>query len=180
VLHAIKVPRENGRPLGSTRFANMHAAYDDLSADLKARLEGVTALHDFNKFWEKMRREKGSTRPPLTEAQRRQKPPVSHPVFLRHPITGKRVLYANPGYTMQLNGLPARESEDTLAFLFAYQLQDKYIYEHQWTEGDVLMWDNIGTLHNAIADYGPHQHRLMRRCQVMADWIFAHPVAGAA
>lgn len=180
VLHAIKVPRENGRPLGSTHFANMHAAYDDLPAEMKQRLEGMTALHDFNKFWEKMRREKGSTRPPLTEAQRRQKPPVSHPIFMTHPITGRRVLYANPGYTVKINGMPEGESDKILEFLFAHQLQPKYIYKHEWTEGDVLMWDNIGTLHNAIADYGPHQPRMMRRCQVMADWIFKHPVAGAA
>ena len=68
--------------------ADMRAAYDDLPADLKQKLEGKTVLHDFNKFWEMMRREKGSKRPPLTEAQRKAKPPVSHPIFLTHPITG--------------------------------------------------------------------------------------------
>jgi taurine dioxygenase len=56
--------------------------------------------------------------------------------------------------------------------LFAHQLQPKYQYTHQWTEGDVLVWDHIGTLHNAIADYRPDEHRLMKRCQVMADRIF--------
>ncbi|MGE0724652.1 MAG: TauD/TfdA dioxygenase family protein [Alphaproteobacteria bacterium] len=179
-LFAVKVPHQDGRPLGATRFANMHAAYDDLPAEMKARLEGRRALHDFNKFWEMMRREKGSSRPPLTDEQRRRKPPVWHPVFLEHPITGRRVLYANPGYAMRIDGMSEAESEETLAFLFRHQLQDRYIHEHRWTEGDFLMWDNIGTLHYAVPDYGPHQHRLMRRCQVMADWIFAHPVAGAA
>lgn len=52
----------------------------------------MTVLHEFNKFWEMMRREKGSARPPLTEAQRITEPPVSHPIFLVHPITGRRVL----------------------------------------------------------------------------------------
>ena len=56
--------------------------------------------------------------------------------------------------------------------LFAHQLQPKYQYTHTWTEGDVLMWDHIGTLHNAIADYGPDEPRLMKRCQVMADKVF--------
>ncbi len=59
-----------------------------------------------------------------------------------------------------------------LATLFAHQLQPRYQYPHHWTEGDVLVWDHIGTLHNAIADYGPDEHRLMKRCQVMADRIF--------
>lgn len=181
ILFAIKVPRdEAGRVLGATQFASMHAAYDDLPDDLKTRLADATAEHDFNKFWEMMRREKGSTRPPLTEEQRRKKPPVHHPVFLTHPITGRKVLYANPGYTMRIDGLAADESDRILEFLFAHQLQPKYIYEHRWSEGDVLMWDNIGTLHNAVADYRPDQHRYMRRCQVMADWIFEHPLAGAA
>ena len=94
VLHAIKVPRdESGRPLGSTQFAAMHAAYDDLPAELKARLKGATAVHDFNKFWEMMRRRSGSKRAPVTPQQRATKPPVSHPVFLTHPITGRKVLY---------------------------------------------------------------------------------------
>ena len=181
VLHAIKVPRDkSGRPLGSTQFADMHAAYDDLPAELKSRLANATAVHDFNKFWEMMRREKGSKRPPLTPQQRAAKPPVSHPIFLTHPITGRKVLYADPGYTVRINEMPERESDEILSFLFVHQLHPKFRYEHQWTEGDLMMWDNIGTLHNAVADYGPHQPRLMQRCQVMADWIFAHPVAGAA
>ena len=180
VLHAIKVPRdESGRPLGSTQFADMHGAYDDLPAELKTRLANVTAVHDFNKFWEMMRREKGSKRPPLTPQQRAAKPPVSHPIFLAHPITGRKVLYADPGYTVRINDMPEQESDEILSFLFVHQLQPKFRYEHLWTEGDLMMWDNIGTLHNAVADYGPHQPRLMQRCQVMADWIFAHSVAGA-
>jgi alpha-ketoglutarate-dependent taurine dioxygenase len=181
VLYAIKVPRdESGRALGATHFASMHAAYDGLPQDLKDRLADATAVHDFNKFWEMMRREKGSKRPALTEAQRRQKPPVSHPVFLTHPITGRKVLYANSGYTMRIEGMPEAESDEILSFLFAHQLKPQYQYEHHWNEGDLMMWDNIGTLHAAIADYGPHQPRLMQRCQVMADRIFAQPLAGAA
>jgi len=180
VLYAIKVPREDGRALGSTRFANMHAAYDGLPQEVKARLDGVSAVHDFEKFWEGMRKTRGSERPPLSEEQRRRKPPVSHPVFLTHPITGRRVLYANPGYTVRINGFSRRESDDLLAFLFEHQLRPDYIYEHQWTEGDLLVWDDVGTLHKAVADYGPHQHRLMRRCQAMVDRVFAPPSAGNA
>jgi taurine dioxygenase len=171
VLYAIKVPRRDGRALGSTEFASMVAAYDDLPADLKEKLAGKTVLHDFNKFWEHMRQQPGSKRPPLTEEQRRKKPPVSHPIFMRHPITGRNVLYANPGYSVRINELPEAESDEILAFLAAHQLQPKYQYAHSWTEGDVLMWDNIGTLHNAKPDYAPHEHRLIKRCQVMADRI---------
>jgi taurine dioxygenase len=172
VLYGIEIPHRDGEPLGNTEFCNMHAAYADLPTDLKTTLEGMTITHDFAKFWDKMRLTKGSTRAPLTEAQRRAKPPVSQPVFLTHPITGKKVLYANPGYSMRINELPEPESARILDFLFAHQLQTKYQYRHRWSVGDVLMWDNMGTLHNAVADYLPHEHRFIKRCQVMADRYF--------
>ncbi len=93
ILHAQKVPVRDGRPLGDTQFRNLHAAYEDLPADIKARLAGRTATHDFAKFWDMMRARPGNTRPPLTEAQRARKPAVSHPIFMTHPITGRKVLY---------------------------------------------------------------------------------------
>lgn len=172
VLYGIRIPVRDGKSLGNTEFSNMHAAYDDLPQALKDELDGMTITHDFNKFWEMMRREKGSTRPPLTEEQKRRKPPVSHPVFLTHPITGRMVLYANPGYSVRINELPEARSAEVLDFLFKHQLQEKYRYRHQWQEGDVLMWDNMGTIHNAVADYRPDEPRLIKRCQVMADRYF--------
>src|SRR3954464_854882 len=172
VLYGIKIPKRDGRPLGATQFSNMQAAYEDLPADVKRELEGKTVLHDFEKFWEMMRREKGSKRPALTEEQRKAKPPVSHPIFLRHPLTGKRVLYANPGYAVRINELPKKESDEMLAFLFEHQLKPKYIHTSHWEEGDVLVWEDIGTIHNAVADYGPDEHRFVKRCQVMANRYF--------
>lgn len=177
VLYGIEIPHRDGEPLGNTEFCNMHAAYDDLPAELKTSLEGMTITHDFAKFWDKMRLEKGSTRPPLTEAQRKAKPPVAHPVFLTHPITGKKVLYANPGYSMRINELSQEESDRILALLFEHQMQPKYQYRHRWSVGDVLMWDNMGTLHNAVPDYRPNEHRYIKRCQVMANRYFAGEVA---
>jgi taurine dioxygenase len=172
VLFAVKVPRRNGRVLGDTLFANTQAAYEDLSPELKTRLRGMTGTHDFNKFWEKMRTRPGSLRDPLSPEQRRRRPPSVHPIFLTHPINGKTVLYCNPGYAIRINELDEAESDRVLEELFAHQLQPKYQYRHQWTEGDVLVWEHVGTLHNAIPDYGPDEHRLMKRCQVMADRIF--------
>lgn len=172
MLYALKVPRRDGQPLGGTEFANMRAAYADLPAELKTRLDGMTVLHDFNKFWEMMRRRPGSWRKPMSPEQRALKPPVSHPIFLDHPITGERILYCNPGYAIRINELPEKESDELLDFLFAHQLQPKYRYLHRWTEGDVLFWDDLQTLHNAQADYGPDEPRLIKRCQVMADRIF--------
>jgi taurine dioxygenase len=168
VLYALTVPARDGRALGATEFSDMCAAYDDLPDELKLELGERTALHDFNRFWEMMRNRPGSTRPPLTDAQRRAKPPVSHPMVLTHPISKRKALYANPGYTVRIEELPEPESEGILELLFRHQTQDKYRYVFHWQAGDVLVWDNLRVIHRAVADYGPDEHRLMKRCQVMA------------
>ena len=172
VLYGLKIPHRNGEPLGNTEFCDQRAAYDTLPADLKERLKGKTVLHDFNKFWEMMRREKGSARPPLTEAQKKAKPPVSHPIFLTHPITGRKALYANPGYSMRINELPEKESDEILEFLFEHQTRPDLRFAARWQVGDVLMWDNMRTIHNAVADYTPEEPRYIKRCQVMATRFF--------
>jgi taurine dioxygenase len=177
VLHCQRVPRRNGKPLGETQFRNMHAAYDDLPDALKHRLEGRTATHDFAKFWDEMRKRPGSRRLALTPEQRAKKPPVSQPLFRRHPITGRLVLYANPCYTMFIDGMDPHESGEILDFLFRHQERAEYLFAHHWSEGDVLMWDNIGTVHNAVADYTADEPRTMRRVQVMASLDYPALVA---
>lgn len=172
VLSAFQVPTRDGHPLGATEFANTQAAAADLPASLAARLNGLTATHDLAFYWDWVRREKGSQRAPLTDAQRRQRPPVHHPVLLTHPITGRRVIYVNPGFTARIDGVSDAESTELLQRLFDHVLQDKYRYVHEWAVGDLLLWDHIGTWHCARPDYGPDEHRLMKRCQVMATKIF--------
>ena len=168
VLHAQAVPVRNGKSVGETQFRNMHAAYDELPDEMKHKIEGRTATHDFEKFWEVMRLRPGSRRARLTDEQKRKKPPVSQPLVRIHPLTGRQVLYANPGYTMWIDGMDRLESDTILDYLFRHQERADFLYAHHWTVGDVLMWDNIGTVHNAVADYMPNEPRYMRRAQVMA------------
>ncbi len=177
ILHAQAVPMRNGKSVGETQFRNMHAAYDELPDDIKRRIEGRTATHDFEKFWEVMRHRPGSRRPALTEEQKRKKPPVSQPLVRVHPLTGRKILYANPGYTMRIDGMEADASAAILEYLFRHQERADFLYAHHWAVGDVLMWDNIGTVHNAIADYMPTEPRYMRRAQVMATLDYPALVA---
>ena len=114
VLYGIKIPRRDGKAARQHRVLQ-HARglrrparpteEDARRQDGAARLQQVLG--------DDARRE-GSRRPPLTEAQSKAKPPVSHPIFLTHPITGRKVLYANPGYSMRINELPEKESDETL------------------------------------------------------------------
>jgi taurine dioxygenase len=93
-------------------------------------------------------------------------------VFLAHPVSGRKVIYVNPGFTVGIDGLAPAESSELLAFLFAHVLKPKYRYTHRWAVGDVLVWDHLRTWHCAIGDYTAGEHRLMKRCQVLADRVF--------
>ncbi|MGE5270229.1 MAG: TauD/TfdA dioxygenase family protein [Thiohalocapsa sp.] len=172
VLYGIRIPHRDGKPLGGTEFSNMHLAYEALPDEIKMRLDGMTATHNIEKFWEHMRRLHNSPRPPMTDEQRRRRPPVVHPLFLTHPLTGKKVLYCNPGFVVRINELPEPESEEMLDYLFAHQLQPQFRWTNHWNENDLLLWDHLGTLHRAIGDYGQDEIRLIRRCQVMATKVF--------
>ncbi len=172
ILSAFMVPMRDGRTLGGTEFTNTQAAAADLPGELTTQLEGLTATHDLEFYWEYMRREKASQRPPLTEEQRRQRPPVHHPVLLTHPITGRKVIYVNPGFTARIDGVPEAESIALLTTLIDHVFQPKYHYVHEWTQGDLLLWDHLGTWHYARPDYRADEPRLMKRCQVLATQIF--------
>jgi taurine dioxygenase len=182
VLYALKVPRRDGRPLGATLFADMTAAYDALPAAVQRNIEGRRATHDFEKFWERMRRRGGarSSRAPMTEQQKRMKPPVSQPMVLVHPISGRKSLYADPGYTVSIDGTDTKDSDDLLDFLFRHQLRPEFQHAHHWSEGDVLVWDNLRTLHRAETDYRADEPRLIKRCQAMADRVFTLEFADLA
>jgi taurine dioxygenase len=169
ILYALEVPMRDGAPLGDTLFAGMGAAWDALDPALRARLEGLQAVHHFAKFYDYMIAEKGSPRPPLTVAQKASKPPVVHPMAVRHPYTGRTCLYCDPGYTIRVLGLAEAESAALLRQLFAVQTRDEFLYRHKWRVGDVLIWDNIATIHMATGGYTDAEHRLMHRTQVLGD-----------
>lgn len=168
-LYAIEVPYENGRALGDTDFANMYLAYESLPKEVRETIRGKYVVKDFAKFWNYMREHRGSSRPPLTVEQRRRKPPVIHPVVIRHPVSGRDTLFADPSYSVAIVGLPRDESEELLQLLFDHQVKQEFVYRHVWSKHDFLIWDNLASIHRATGGYGPHQHRLMHRTQVAFD-----------
>ena len=168
----------DGRPLGDTQFRNMHAAYEDLPADIKTRLEGRTATHDFAKFWDMMRARPGSQRAAADAGAARQEAAgvaadLPHPPDHRphHSLLQPGLCHAHRRHA------GSRERPSCCDYLFKHQEQEKYFHAHKWAEGDVLMWDNIGTVHNAVPDYGPNEPRYMRRVQVMATKDYARLAA---
>ena len=114
-----QVPRRDGRPLGATLFANMTAAYDALPDDVKREIEGLSATHNFEKFWEMMRQRGGAktSRAPMTEEQKRMKTTRLAPDGTVHPISGPKSLYADLGYAVSIDGMDKQESDELLDFL---------------------------------------------------------------
>jgi taurine dioxygenase len=164
LLYALEIPVQDGKVLGETLFASASYAYDTLPDSRKTRLEGLRAIHRYGDRYKKQQAAGG--RGALDEEQLKKVPDVSHPVVRPHPITGRKVLFVNEGFTVAIEGLPRQESEAVLQELFAHIVRPEAQYRHQWRLGDVLMWDNCLTQHCAIRDYELPLRRRMHRTTV--------------
>lgn len=170
LLYAIEVPRDdNGQPLGDTLFASMSAAYEALPEVTKKRGEGLEGVHNYSIQYERRLakiKAAGGQRAELDETTKSKVPPVAHPVFRPHPITGKRCIFVNIAFVHEIIGLPEAEGLALRDELIAHCTQPQFVYRHRWQEGDLVMWDNASTQHLAIADYALPQRRLMYRTTV--------------
>jgi taurine dioxygenase len=172
VLYGIEVPAADGeRTYGDTCFVSTTAAYEALSADMKETLSHLRARHHYEARYRKLK-EKNSTRQNLTDAQKNEVPAVVHPVVRTHPYTGRKSIYVNEGFTMEVLDMPKEQGDELLRQLFAHCAQEKFMYRHKWREGDVLMWDNCATQHLAIPDYALPQRRRMHRTTVAGTPVF--------
>ncbi|HEU5320306.1 MAG TPA: TauD/TfdA family dioxygenase, partial [Methylomirabilota bacterium] len=168
LLYGVQIPDEGG----DTLFADLTRAYEDLPPELKARLEGLQALHDYAKADEISAME-GGARSPLTAEERRLVPPVRHPVVRTHPETGRKALYVTPGYTRSLVGMSEAESAALMAQIFAHCLQPRYELRYRWSVGDVVVWDNAAVMHSATTrDLPPDKHRTLWRTVISGDAPF--------
>jgi len=153
---------------GDTLWASSSAAFEALSKPLQTLLDGLSATHDFTRSFPLERF--GSTAEDLAryhEVQRKN-PPLSHPVIRTHPVTGRKGLFVNDGFTTRINELEAAESDALLRFLFAHSTRPEFTIRWRWQENDVAFWDNRITQHYAVDDYRP-QRRVMHRATILGD-----------
>jgi taurine dioxygenase len=165
LLYAVEVPMQDGQPRGDTVFASTAAAYDALSPEMKARLQGLRAVHSYAYRYYKLT-DAGKERPRLSEEQTARTPDVVHPVVATHPRTGRKCLFVNEGFTTKIVGMAEDESRRLLDELFAHVRKPQFLYRHKWAVGDLLMWDNVSTQHFAVADYKLPLRRRMQRTTV--------------
>ena len=153
---------------GDTMWANMYFAYDTLSDVMKRFLGGLKAVHDYSHAYDTYFA-KLKERPPLTPQQRAKTPPVEHPLVRMHPVTGRKALYVNPGFTTGIVGMPEEESRPILDFLFRHATRPEFVYRHKWRVHDLIFWDNRCTMHYALSDYDFSVRRHMHRTTVAGD-----------
>jgi taurine dioxygenase len=153
LLHAIEVTEQGGE----TAFLNMYQAYEDMPAELAARIEGKYANHS------KVHNSAGVRRPEFADVMDPSKAPgVKHPMVRTHPATGRRCLYLGRRLNSYIFGSSLEDSEALLDEIWAHTCRDKYVWQHKWRVGDLLVWDNRCTMHHRNA-FAPNARRLMHK-----------------
>ena len=163
VLHMHTVPPDGG---GDTMFANMYAAFEALSPPLQRMLEGLTAVHDSSKAHGY--RIKAGDRSDMNF------PRSIHPVVRTHPVTGRKALYVNRGFTTRITQLRPHESTEMLEMLYRHCETPEFMCRFRWLPNSVAFWDNRATQHHALFDYFPHR-RYGLRVTVVGDKPFYQP-----
>jgi taurine dioxygenase len=134
---------------GDTLFSSMYAAYEALSDRMKAYLEGLIAVHDGEESYRGTYKNLGVDDKPVY-------PKAEHPVIRTHPVTGKKALYVNRGFTKRILGVPRDESQAILNYLWDLAEDPLFQCRFRWTEDAVAFWDNRCVQHRAMWDYWPH------------------------
>lgn len=150
---------------GDTMWADMAAAYDNLPDEVKARIDGATAVHDFIPGFARF------YGPERLAPHQEEFPPVEHPVVRRHPETGRKMLFVNTSFTTRITGMDRAESDRLLRYLVTQAHVPEYQVRFHWQPGDIAFWDNRSTQHYAVGDYAPHR-RVAERVAIAGDRPF--------
>jgi taurine dioxygenase len=147
ILHLQVSPAQGG----DTLWANMYAAFEALSKPMQVFLEGLSAVHsaDYSGFYG-------------DHAPQRNNPSAVHPVVRTHPVTGRKALFVNSGFTRRIKGLSREESDGILAVLFDHVKNPNFQCRFQWQANSVALWDNRCTQHMAVWDYFPETRHGIR------------------
>ncbi|MBL8385930.1 MAG: TauD/TfdA family dioxygenase [Burkholderiales bacterium] len=160
MLYGVECPPEGA----DTEFASMFAAHDALPDSMRALLAGAKGVHDYAWHYATYL----SHRKPLTDEEKAQAPPVSHPALRTHPESGRKAIYVSEGLTRTLDGMEEAEGRRLVVEASEFATQPQFVYRHKWRSGDLVFWDNRSTMHRAT-EFDNRYRRLMRRTTVEGD-----------
>ena len=167
MLLAVEIPPEGGH----TYFTNCYAAYDTLPSEMKKRIAGMT-IKQANIVDTAMQIRPGAR----LDMDIREIEGPSHPIVSTHPETGRSMLFLGRRHSAYVNGLPLEESEALLNALWAHATESRFVYEHEWAVGDVVVWDNRATLHKRDP-FDSQARRVLYASQVEGHKPFEAPDA---
>jgi taurine dioxygenase len=162
-LYSRVVPRVGG----DTLFANQVAAYDDLPAAMKQRIEPLLAIHHYGNRHD-LDESSRTAASPLNTEQKARMPVITHRIARPHPVTGRKALYAVSGSSFGIVGMPDDEARDLLDELAAHATQARYQLRFRYGAGDIVVWDNAALLHSATLT-DPDDARTLWRVTVLED-----------
>jgi taurine dioxygenase len=168
MLYAHEVPQMGG----DTLFAGMYAAYEALSDGLKQTLAGLSACHSSRHvFGRDAMAQRGDLTGRIGNPELATQDAV-HPVVIRHPETGRKALYVNPGFTLRFDGWTDEESRPLLQYLYQHAVRPEFTCRFHWRVGSLALWDNRSTWHFAVNDYHG-ERRLLHRVTIQGSALHA-------
>ncbi|MFJ6140735.1 TauD/TfdA dioxygenase family protein [Kitasatospora sp. NPDC092286] len=161
LLYSVITPGQGGE----TRFADTTRAYADLPARLRARVDGLSAVHSVQHL---AAQQAGSAdgRSSTKAGTLARLPEVTHPLAPVHPVTGARALLLGSMVIPRIEQLPDPEGQALLADLLTHATGPDYLYTHRWNQGDLVVWDNLAVLHTASPCDSSRHPRLLVRAAV--------------
>ena len=148
---------------GETEFCDMHAAYENLSPEWKARIRGKKAVHNLD-----FSRTRRHGHDPMTPEQKAKVPPVAHPIVRMHPDTKRLGIFLGD-HAEYVEGMPYEEGRQLIEDLNVAATPAHLVYTHTWTPGECIVWDNRSTMHRATGFDVANDRRKMRRCTINGD-----------
>jgi taurine dioxygenase len=146
---------------GGTCWANLACAYEALSPAMREWLTTLDVIHAAPPG-QRAVLNLGAADSEVQAIWERELAARRHPLVVRHEASGRDVLFVNPAFVIKIDQLSNSESAMLLRYLFNHAIRPDFIYRHRWNEGDILVWDELATIHLAPHDYLPHQRRVVR------------------
>ena len=146
---------------GETHFCDMYGALQRLSPQWKERIDGKRAVHSLD-----FSRTRRHGEEPMTDAQKRDTPPVDHPIIRTHPDTGRQCLFLGD-HAEHILGMPYEDGRAWIEELNALAVHPDLTYKHRWQPNELLVWDNRCVMHRVTPYDAATQCRTIRRCTVL-------------
>lgn len=162
-LHSREIPPSGG----NTHFLNMYMALETMPAALRTAIEGRNILHPATHSSDQKPRKGFENVTDFSDV-----PGMEHPAICTHPETGRKALYLGRRLWSRFPDMPIDESEDLMNAVWAHTTQEEFTYSHEWSIGDLVVWDNRCAMHRRDS-FPADARRLMHRAQTKGHRPYA-------